>query len=171
VIFWDTDNNIGQTTMLSDNDFLGQGLIVSSYASQLITRAITTDGNGLSGVAGGTDPFYGEWEDLQSPSEEAQTAGTTPTLSQLQSQAKVNLVGHNPTPMLIRVPDGSSINPKGVLQLGDFVPGIYMPVQATIHGRIVSQWQKLDKVVFNEDAKGESIAVTMGPAPLGAVIV
>lgn len=170
VILWDTDNNIGQTEPLTNADFLGEGLIVSTYGSQVVTRAIATDGQGNHGQAGGTDPYYGESEYLWSPSEEDQNSGTPPDQATLNSQAAANLAGKIPAPVIIRVSEGATINPTGVLKLGDFVPGVFIPVQATINGRIVSQWQKLDEVVFNETASGEEINVTMSPAPVGALI-
>lgn len=169
IIFWDTDNNIGQTPALTDNDFLGEGLIVSSYGSELITHSISTDGQGNFGSAGGIDDYYGEWEALQSPSEES-ADGPPPTQAELDSQALANLAGHNPAPVLIRVSDNSTINPNGTLQLGDLVPGVFIPVRATINGKLVMQWQKLDSVTVSEDDKGEKIQVSMSPAPIGAII-
>lgn len=172
VLFWDTDSNIGQTPALTNADFLGDGIIVSTYGSQLATRSIATDAQGGAGIAGGTDAYYGEVEILASPSEEDQNSGNAaPDQATLNSQAAANLTGKNPAPVVIRVADGASINPSGVLQLGDFVPGVFIPVSATINGRVVSQWQKLDKVTFTEDASGETIQVTLSPAPQGALIV
>lgn len=172
VVIWDTDNNIGQTRTLTNADFLGDGIVVSTYGSQVVTRSIATDGQGAHGQAGGIDPYYGEIESLTSPTEEDQNSGNTaPDQATLNGQALANLTGKNPAPVIIRVADGASINPNGVLALGDFVPGVFIPVQATVNGRVISQWQKLDKVTFSEDSSGETISVTLSPAPQGAVIV
>jgi hypothetical protein len=170
-ILWDTDQNIGQTAALTNADFLGDGIIVSTYGGQVVTRSIASDGQGHYGLAGGTDPYYGEVEALWTPTEDDQNAGTPPDQATLNSQANANLSGKLPAPVIIRTPDTATINPSGVLKMGDFVPGVYVPIQATINGRIVSQWQKFDSITFKETSTGETIQATFSPAPIGAVIV
>lgn len=162
LVIWDTSNPIGQTRMATENDFLGE-LEVNAYGMDLVTHAVVTDGMGNWGEAGGNDPYYGEVETVYTAYDE--TSGETPpTSAELESQAARNLAGMNPTPVLVRIPDGSTLNPKGVLNLSDLVPGVYIPLQATLPARTFSQMQKLSKMEVTETAAGETINVTLTPA-------
>ena len=153
---WDVSAPVmGQTRTVTESDFLSD-VIVSLYGSELATRAIVTDGQGNWAAAGGDDPFYGEWEVLHTAYDE--------TEGEMHSQAQRNMSGRNPTPLQVRVPDNSSLNPNGVLSVDDLVPGVYIPVLANINIRKVSQTQKLDTVKFEQTPDGETISVTMSPS-------
>lgn len=160
---WDTHESLGLTAVLTENDFLGD-ITVSVYGSELATRAIVTDGQGVAGIAGGIDPFYGEWETLATAYDENEDAGAPPTQAELKSQAARNIVGRIPAPLQVRIPDGSSLNPTGVLTLGDLVPGVYMPLRADMTVRVIQQTQKLNKVSVTETPAGEEITVVLYPA-------
>src|SRR6202000_182584 len=106
----------------------------SVYGMEFATRSIVTDGQGNwaeadTEVNGGVDPYYGLGETVKHT--EVTTDGTavaTPTQADLISQADRNLVGRNPTPLQVRVPDGSEINMDGVLTIDMLVPGVYIPL-------------------------------------------
>lgn len=159
---WDTSKPLGQTPTVTEDDFLGD-VYVSVYGSELATRSIVTDGEGVWGSAGGVDPYYGEWEDLETAYDETD-GESPPTSAEMASQASRNLAGRNPTPLQIRVPDNSSLNPNGVLAVTDLVPGVFVPMRAQMTARKVMQMQKLNKVQFEETADGENITVVMFPA-------
>lgn len=159
---WDTSNPLGTTKQVTQADFLGD-IAVSEYGLDLATSYVVTNGQGVYGIAGANDPYYGEWEMLANPYDETDT-GAQPTANEMSTQAKRNLAGRNPAPVIVRVPDGSSLDPRGALSISDLVPGVYIPVSATLTARTVTQTQKLDKVVVTEDSKGETIAVTMSPS-------
>jgi len=159
---WDVSTNaMGQTRTLTENDFIGD-LYVSAYGMELGTYSEVTDGQGNYGASGGTDSYYGRVERLETAYDEEAT--TAPSLAELQSQAERNLYGRYPTPTQVRVPDGSSLNMDGVLEIKDLVPGIYMPLMATLGVVRVSQMQKLKKVRVVETAEGEDVMVTLYPA-------
>jgi hypothetical protein len=160
---WDTHERLGQTATVSDADFLGD-ITVSTYGSELATRAIVTDGQGNAGIAGGIDPYYGEWETLATAFDEETDDGPPPGQAALESQAKRNLSGRKPTPLMVRIPDNSSLNPLGVLRLIDLVPGVYIPLRSDSTIKTIKQMQKLDSVTVEETAEGENIMVTMYPA-------
>lgn len=160
---WDTHESLGLTAVVTENDFMGD-VTVSVYGSELATRAIVTDGQGVAGIAGGVDPFYGEWETLATAYDEKEDAGAPPTQAELASQAARNLVGRIPTPLQVRIPDGSSINPTGVLTMADLIPGVYMPLRADTTVRVIQQTQKLNRVAVTEDPGGEQITVVLYPA-------
>lgn len=159
---WDTSKPaMGYTQKASENDFLGE-LYVSIYGMELGTRSIATDGQGHFGSFGDADAFYGLVERLDSLYDEEAT--DQPTQSELESQAQRNLVGRNPTPLQVRIPDNSSLNMDGVLTIDDLVPGVYVPLVAQFGIVKVSQMQKLNTVKVTEEPTGETVQVTLFPA-------
>lgn len=159
---WDTSKAaLGYTATMTEADILGE-MYVSVYGMELGTRAVVTDGQGTWGAAGGTDAYYGIWERLDTAYDEK--AATSPTTAELVSQAQRNLVGRNPTPLQVRIPDNSTLNMNGVLTIDDLVPGVYVPLRATLNLVEVSQMQKLQNVKVHETPSGETVQVTLYPA-------
>jgi hypothetical protein len=162
VHFWDTSQPVmGYTRTVTESDFFGE-MYVSAYGMELGTYAAVTDGQGNYGETGGIDPYYGLVERLATAYDENATA--LPSLAELTSQAVRNLAGRNPTPLQVRVPDGSSVNMSGVLTMADLVPGIYVPMLAHFGIVKVSQMQKLNNVKVTETAQGEKVEVKFYPA-------
>lgn len=166
IIFFDVAKRIGQTPMVTESDFIGSP-IITQYGMELATRVVMTDGKGNYGAAGGVDPYYGEWEVLhQAYDEEAEQEGAEPpSVKEMTSQAKRTYAQGKVPPMVLRLPDNTRINPDGVLTLDDLVPGIWIPLQAELPGRKLSQMQKLDSMSVEEvGGTGETINITMSPA-------
>lgn len=170
---FDVDTSLGTTPTLTASDFLGP-VIITEYGMELATRVAVHDGNGNAGLAGGLDPYYGLVEVAHAAYDEntRDPDAPLPTTSEMQSQAQRILAGANPSPVVVRVPDGSSLNPLGVLSIRDMVPGVRIPVSAELPGRHIVQLQKLDHVRVEESGGagvgqgiGESIRVTLSPAP------
>lgn len=163
IILFSTKTALGQTAQVTEEDFIGE-LRVTAYGMEHATKAWVNDGQGNIGTAGvDVDPYYGEWEILDSAYDEEK--GTdAPTIAELFSQAERNLSGRNPVPLVVKVPDGSRLNPNGTLTIGDLVPGVHIPLRATLTARVVNQMQKLNIVKVVEDAGGEVITVTMTQA-------
>jgi hypothetical protein len=163
ILLFDTHTVFFQTPALSEADFLGP-VIVSAYGLQHATIAAVTDGEGTYGIAGGPDPFYGHWEQLSTTVDEE---GDPETLDQevYDKQAASALVGANPVPFIVRVPDGSQLNPNGALSIDDLVPGARIPLRATLSSRKFSMMQKLDSVKVRETAGvAETITVNLSTA-------
>lgn len=159
---WDTSKPLGTTRTITEAD-LDARVKVTIYGMDLATRAIVTDGEGAYGSAGGVDPYYGLVENLETAYDETEGADP-PTSAELNSQAARNLVGRNPAPAVLRVPDNSTINLSAGLGIDDLVPGVFMPLRAKILIRTFNQTQKLDRVSVVEDSEGEKVSVTMSPA-------
>lgn len=169
LLLYDVHNPIGQTPPLTKDDFLGD-VVITSYGMELATYAAITDGQGRYAAVGGTDPYYGLIEILDTAFEEdagdEDEPSEPPSLAEMRSQAERILGGRNPTPTNVRVPDGSTLNPNGAVSIADLVPGVWMPLRADLPGRRLLQMQKLDKVDVEEEGDtGESIRVTLSPAP------
>jgi len=159
---WDTSNPIGITPQATAEDFFGDQ-IVSVYGMELGVRAVVTDGLGNFGEAGGTDPYYGPVEILDTAYDETEGADP-PTAPEMASQAQRNLAGRNPTPLQVRVPDNSSIRLGGAFSLENLVPGVYVPLVVNFGWVEIKQVQKIKQVTFKEGPEGETIELTLFPA-------
>lgn len=159
---WDTSNAaMGYTPTMTEGDFLGE-MYVSVYGMELGTIAAVTDGQGNFASVGSSAGYYGEVERLDSAYDE--NATTSPTQSELHSQAQRNLAGRNPTPLQVRIPDGSGLDLRGKFTIDMLVPGVYVPLRATLNLVEISQMQKLKTVVVTEDSDGETVQITLFPA-------
>jgi hypothetical protein len=159
---WDTSKPLGQTRTVGQAEFLSR-IQATIYGMDLVTRAIVTDGEGNYGQAGGVDSYYGLSENLETAYDETEGA-TPPTSAEMESQAERNMVGRNPAPLVLRVPDNSTLNPSGVLSIADLVPGVFIPLRAKILIRTFNQMQKLDRMSVVETSRSEKVSVTMSPA-------
>ena len=168
MIFFDVHTKIGQTAMVTMDDFIGDP-IITEYGMELGTHVVMTDGEGVWGEAGGIDPYYGEHELLFQAYDESSRDTTQPedppTVAELTSQAQRSYSQSKLPPMVVRIPDNTRLNPNGSLTLDDLVPGIHIPLTADLPGRTLSQMQKLDSMTVEETADGgEIIKVTLSPA-------
>lgn len=170
---FDVDTPLGQTPTVTEADFLGD-VIITEYGLELATYVAITDGEGHAGEAGGDDPYYGHVEVLHAAYDETtrQEDEPLPSVAEMTSQAKRVLAGARPTPVVVRIPDGSTLNPKGVLSPVDMVPGVRVPLMAQLPGRQLIQMQKLDHMRVEEtggsgvaEGIGESVMVTLSPEP------
>lgn len=159
---WDTSQPaMGYTPTMTEADFLGE-VFVSVYGMELGTIAAVTDGQGNYGVAGAIDDYYGEVERLDTAYDEDATS-PTPT-SELRSQAQRNLSGRNPTPIQVRIPDNSGLSLNGAFTIDMLVPGVYVPLRATLNLVEISQMQKLQSCTVTETEAGETIQVKLFPS-------
>jgi hypothetical protein len=114
------------------------------------------------GNAGGADPFYGVWTRLATRASEEGSG--TPEQIELNSQARRQLVGRNPLPREIIVPQGSGLRLGNDLHINELIPGVTMPVRAVMNLRPVAQNMRLNRVVVKESASGETVQVDLAPA-------
>jgi hypothetical protein len=167
LLIFDTDDNIGEGPQITENDFIGD-IAITTYGMELATYSAVNDGLGHWGAHGGTDPYYGQIELLHSAYDSGgdDAAAQAISVKELTKQAKRNMSGRFPTPVILRVPQNSSLTPDAATRLMDFlVPGVRFPVRASNTYRQMEQVQKLDRVVFEETENGEVINITLSPAP------
>ena len=167
IVINDVDDNIGEGPMITEADFIGD-IAITTYGMEMATYSAVTDGMGHWGAFGGNDAYYGQIELLHSSYDEDadNQAATEMTKKELVAQAKRNMSGRFPAPVILRVPQNSTLHAESVEKLMDFlVPGVRFPVRATNSFRQLEQIQKLDRVVFEETAAGESVQITLSPAP------
>lgn len=167
IIVFDTHTVFFTTPAVSEADFLGP-VIVTAYGLQMASFSAVTDGEGTFGTSGGPDPYYGLWEILATTtSEEGDAPTDAPDPVVLASQAASNLVGLNPVPFIVRLPDGTQLNPVGALSIDDLVPGARIPLRATLTARTFSMMQKLDSMECRETAgSAEAITVVLSTASI-----
>lgn len=159
---WDTSRPIGATRLLTDADFLSGGAIVTAYGADHTVYGVVTSEEGKQGFAWSSASYYGPWTKIFSVYD--QESSDEPTQAELNSQAQRNVSGRNPVPVEVRIPDNSGIRLDETLTIHDLVPGVRVPLLATLNARQISQDQKLDKVTVTETASGETVQVILTPA-------
>lgn len=186
IVYWDTHRPIGRLPEMRDDDF-SEPPVVTEYGMNLANYFAVTNNSGVWGAAtpsrelmaqyGATHAFdfYGPIELLASQYGESEADGTgtlTPTsradaVSRMEQQARRNMANRWPTPLVVRVPDNSAVNPEVNLGINQLVPGVWIPVRAVGTCRVVAQWQKLDQVTVEEKGGKEWVRLVMSPAPNG----
>lgn len=158
---WDVSRSLGKTRILTEADFFSE-VIVTAYGADMAASVYVVGQDGAYGEAHEPSPYYGPWTKILTVYNEEGT--TAPTQSELNSQAQRNLSGRMPVPIEVRVPDNSGIRLDETLTIQHLVPGVQVPLLATLNARQVSQLQKIDHVQVTETPDGESIQVTLTPA-------
>ena len=184
IVLWDTHTPIGRLPTMTDGDF-SDSPIVSEYGMQACTFMAVSNGSGIAGTIEITNPTrppgtpafypYGPLEMLASSYNETAASGTdtlTPAaIAELQKglvdQAERNIAHRWPTPLIVRVPDNSSLSPECAIGFQQLIPGVWIPLRASGTPRVVTQWQKLDSVTVDVDETGEKVQVVLSPAPNG----
>jgi hypothetical protein len=170
LILFDTDYVLGRTVPMSDADFDGE-IIVTQYGMNLCTYSAVTDGQGGWSASKIDEDYYGPWEmletsyTLQDAIQCSESTSKSDALDEMREQTVRNLSNRYPSPVVVRVPDNSRLNPDTGLNIDDLVPGVRIPLAATQTCRKVTQEQKLDKVTFTLEGNDEVITVVMSPAP------
>lgn len=160
---WDTSRSIGRTRTLTEADFFGN-IIITEYGADHTQAAYVAGMDGIYGSAGNPEylDFYGPWETVYTAYNEEGSAG--PTQSELDSQASRNTSGRSPVPYEVRVPDNSSVRLSSSLSVNDLVPGVQVPLRATLNAKAYEQDQKIDHLRVTETSEGETVQVTLTPA-------
>lgn len=161
---WDVSRNIGRLSPWTRANFFND-VIVTEYGLDHAQAAYVVGQEGLYGQALNTEnmDFYGPWTTMYTAYQEEGTAG--PTQPELNSQARRNLSGRSPVPIEVRVPDNSSLILTDTLTIAHLIPGVQVPLRATMNSRKVAQMQKIDHVTVTETGtSGETVQVTLTPA-------
>jgi hypothetical protein len=164
ILIWDTSRSLGRIRTLTSADFLGAEVVVTEYGADHTQAAYTTGQDGSYGQA--VNPtnldYYGPWTTMYTPYTE--TVDDAPSQAELDSQSMRNLAGRTPAPIEVRIPDNSSVVLSDTLTIDMLVPGVQVPLLATLNARPISQLQKLDHVTVTETADGESVQIMLTPA-------
>jgi hypothetical protein len=174
IVLWDTHRAIGRLPEMRSSHFSSPP-IVSEYGMQLATAFGVTNNNGIYGLTEKPPSDYGLVEQLASAYGETD-GGTTDVLTpaarlsleqNLTSQAVRNIGGRWPAPVVVRVPDNSTLQPDTPVAINSLVPGVWIPLRAATRIRNIAQWQKLDSMTCTQTSEAEQITVVMSPAPNG----
>lgn len=175
ILLWGTKHRIGTLPEFRDAN-LGSPPIVSEYGMSMANRYAISDGNGLWGEAtrldvSGNDPTYGLVEMLSSTwasdsTENSTTyteAGRQTVIESFEEFAERSIADRYPPPVVVRVPDNTTLSPDTVISIQHLVPGVVVPLRSTGTLRKVVASQKLDSVKVVQDSKGEKISITLSP--------
>ena len=160
---WDVSRNLGVLGQWTEANFRAN-VAVTEYGADHTQSSyvIGQDGTYGSSLNLKNLAYYGPWTTIFTSYNEEGSAD--PTLNQLNSQARRNLSGRSPAPIEVRVPDGSSLILTDNLTINHLVPGVQVPLRATLNARKLVQQQKIDHVRVEENPDGEEIKVTLTPA-------
>lgn len=158
---WDVSRSLGKTRTLTEADFFSS-VIITAYGADMAASVYVIGKDGTYGHAAEASPYYGPWTMILTAYNEEGT--DEPTQAELDSQAKRNLNGRMPVPIEVRIPDNSGIRLDTGLSIHDLVPGVQVPLLATLNSRQLSQLQKIDHVTVTEAPDGETVQVTLTPA-------
>jgi len=165
IIINDTHRPLGRLPEMRDEDF-SDPPVVTEYGMQLCNLYAVSNTGGKYALAqpkSETTPgeFYGPIEMVGT------SFGETDSATAMQKQAIRNISNRWPAPLIVRVPDNSTLNPEVNVTFDQLVPGVWIPLRAMNTLREVTQWQKLDSVTVLYDNGTEKVNVVMSPAPNG----
>jgi hypothetical protein len=175
ILLWGTKHRIGTLPEFRDKD-LGSPPIVSEYGMSFANRYAVSDGNGVWGEAtrldvSGNDEKYGLVEMLSSTwasdSEDDSGTYTQAGLETVRQSfadfAERSIDDRYPPPVVVRVPDNTTLSPSVLLSIQQLVPGVAIPLRSTGTLRQVVATQKLDSIKVVEQGGKETISITMSP--------
>lgn len=175
ILLWGTKNSIGRLPELRDED-LGSTPIVSVYGMSMANRYVVSDGNGIWGEAtrldaDGNDTTYGLVEMLSSTWATDSTADTgtftqssiAATVESFEQFAEQSISTRYPPPVIVRIPDNTSLSPDATLSINQLVPGVIIPLRSNGTLKAVGALQKLDSVSVAQEAGKETITITLSP--------
>jgi hypothetical protein len=158
---WDVSRSLGKTRTLTEADFFSE-VVITAYGADMAAEVYVVGKDDTYGHASAPSPYYGPWTMILTPYNEE--GSEEPTQEELDSQALRNLNGRMPVPVEVRIPDNSGIRLNETLTIHDMVPGVQVPLLATLNTRRMSQLQKIDLVTVTETPTGETVQVTLTPA-------
>ena len=178
IVLWDTHRPVGRLPEMRDGDF-SDSPIVTEYGMSAANFFGVTNNSGVWGSweedksddhseTGWIEQLASAYGESEAPAHEARelTRKDRDKLEDnLTEQAHRNIEGRWPPPLVVRIPDNSSLSPDLNIGINQIIPGVWIPLRATNTVREVSQWQKLDSMDVEQTATGERISVVMSPAP------
>lgn len=148
----------GPFATLQDGDFLAD-ITVEERGDEAATKWYV-NGENVIGSAGGVDPIYGLLEQIAGDSKNVEDTNAANT------EAANRLVGSNPAPVYVSIPDGAQLSPDAPVCFDQLVPGTVVDVWLNDLCRPVAVRNRLTSVKVVVGESGEQVQVTL--APLGA---
>lgn len=177
ILVWGVKHRIGTLPEFRDMD-LGAPPIVSEYGMSMANRYVVSDGNGVWGEAtrlndDGDDPDYGLVEILSSTwASDSEVDNGSLSQSSIQKIRDSFAEGAERSiadrympgsPVVVRVPDNTTLNPGTVITIQHLVPGVAIPLRSNGTLRTVRATQKLDSVQVSVEAGVETVKITLSP--------
>lgn len=160
IILMPSGHVLSRTTLVTCEHFAGD-VCTAVDGDAAATRTVVT-GVGVTGVAGGVDPYFGLVELLV----DDQRIGRQSTAD---DQAAGLLEGRNPPPTLVQPPQGSGLAPDTPVCLSDLVPGVTVPVSVNCTCRTALQDMRLSQLTVNVSDAGETIAPLLVPLGFSSI--
>ena len=172
-IYWFDINYAYFTLPTLDEKYLSQFPMLTEYGSELVTRAIVTDGKGHAGISvNGTyspETSYGQIDKLISNVAENSTSTAAPSageIAQWADTAKRALSGHAPAPLGIVIPANVTLMPGAPWDPNQIIPGAWFDITVTRFCRTLHEFQRIDNLSVSETApQGEQVQFSAVSAP------
>lgn len=176
ILLWSTKHRVGTLPQMT-NENLGAAPIISEYGMSFSNRYAVSDGSGNYGESTrlppgvAVDPVYGIVETLSSTySNDTPNESGTYTQADAAKQAE-DMAGfadraiadRYPPPVVVRIPENTTLNPETVISIQQLVPGVVIPLRSYGKLRTVVANQKLDAVKVSETSAGEVITISLSP--------
>jgi hypothetical protein len=177
VHLWDVHHRWRTAPTLMPQHISNEVRIVE-YGNQTATRYIRTDGSGYAGVAvadAASLGRLGRYVDLLSnttPADEEppDKPPSANRLKKMQEEAEERLGLHNPTPVAVVVPEGSTLFPNAPYDIATLTPGVWFMVYYDHPCRSGGGWHKLQELrVVENGTEGERVEIRTISAPLDAI--
>lgn len=149
------EDHCARVGRLTDDDF-PDGLTVTEDGTSLGTRWVVEGQDGVLGVAGGPDPYYGLLEHYVEETSILDAASA-------EAAARSRLRASRPAPVFINSQE-ATLSTDAAVDVPSLVPGWCVDVTTTRTCRTISQSMKLNGLKVTEDGNGETVAVQLAPA-------
>lgn len=157
-VFIDAPLKWGPFTTLTDEHFQTE-LEVEERGVEAATRQITSGGDDeVIGTAGGISPYYGLLEEIY-------TEDSIDTEKDAKLSSRNRLVGSDPAPLYLNIPQGAKLSPKAPTCIEQLVPGTRFKVALRDVCRPIQMTGVLTALSVKVDAD-EEVGITLSP-PLG----
>lgn len=168
IIIRDASDPIGITRTLTENDIEGDPAIFADGEELIcVQHVITQPADNTSPVSTAnvgsvvkSTAYYGPWGRIHTRTDEIRAGANVQQA--LNSQARALAAGHTPVPVELQVGSGATLRLRGGLTLDDLVPGVDVPIVATLMGRTIQRTQRILSMQVVETSEGETIQVSIG---------
>lgn len=166
IILWPDTLTLGRVPTLLPSQHLSSDVTIVEDGLALAQRSIVTSDNAISGTSAlpsfpTSDPFYGPVELLTNIPNLATTGACDSAADSIRAQGF-------PAPVLLEIPDGSTLTTDAPYSIGDLVPGVLMPVSHQGRCRSVASDFVLTSLQVTQTSEGETVQISV--APLSAAV-
>ena len=172
IVVWPDRLTLGRVSRIYPGEHLVAEVEIVEDGMLLSTRVAArndADQSAKSTLGAPVDPYYGLVETI---TEASGVRGITPLTNVANSvwQASGNAANTaSVAPMIVRIPDGSTLTCDAPFDISELVPGVVVPIETRMTCRAVAADQMLTQVQVSQGPDGEEVQITLAPLTASAV--